>query len=188
MQLRASVNQFLYPLSRPDTHGSGTHLPSLLTLGMAVADSFAEQAQISYDVLKTFSLNYRRHRGTIYFSCICLTVAIFEFVNEKYEANPKGLMPFRVPTADEVAIIASLPVPVPADSIAQTAVKPPPGIEYFDDGLNDITRINEDWEMFKETHTNITCEKISDTNFQVLPFFNLFNSRYHSRNLFSSSY
>jgi hypothetical protein len=89
-------------------------------------------------------------------------------VNEKYEANPKGLMPFRVPTADEVAIIASLPLPVPADSIAQTAVKPPPGIEYFDDGLNDITRINEDWEMFKDTHTHITCEKISDTTFQVL--------------------
>jgi hypothetical protein len=72
MQLRASVNQFLYPLSRPDTHGSGTHFAFYLTLGMAVADSFAEQAQISYDVLKTFSLNYRRHRGTITFRILDL--------------------------------------------------------------------------------------------------------------------
>jgi hypothetical protein len=35
-----------------------------LTVGTAVADSFAEQAQISYDLLKAFTLNYRRHKGS----------------------------------------------------------------------------------------------------------------------------
>jgi hypothetical protein len=66
MQLRASVNQFLYPLSKPDIHGSGMSFTFSLTVGTAVADSFAEQAQISSDLLKAFTLNYRRHKGSHY--------------------------------------------------------------------------------------------------------------------------
>ena len=92
---------------------------------------------------------------------------IFDFVIEKYEANSKGLMPFRAPTVDELAIITTLPPPGPVDPLTHTSVNPPPPIEYFDDGLNDITRINEDWETFMNNHASITCEKISETTFKV---------------------
>jgi hypothetical protein len=43
----------------------------------------------------------------------------------------------------------------------------PHAIEYYEDGLNDITQINKDWEQFKESHTNITCERLSETEFKV---------------------
>jgi hypothetical protein len=92
---------------------------------------------------------------------------IFDFVIEKYDANTKGLMPFRSPTAEELAIITTLPPPGPVDPSTQTSVNPPPPIDHFNDGLDDITRINEDWETFKNNHANITCEKISETEFKV---------------------
>jgi hypothetical protein len=64
MQLRASVNQFLYPLSKPDTHPSGPLKDCpFLTAASSLADSFAENAQLSSDLLKTFTLNHKRHKG-----------------------------------------------------------------------------------------------------------------------------
>jgi hypothetical protein len=112
---------------------------------------------------------------------------IFDFVIEKYEANSKGLMPFRAPTADELAIITTLPPPGPGDPLTHTSVNPPPPIEYFDDGLNDITRINEDWETFMNNHPSITCEKIAETTFKVQSQSVHANGRYHSPNQFNSS-
>jgi hypothetical protein len=42
-----------------------------------------------------------------------------------------------------------------------------PSIEYFDHGLNDLVRINREWDAFKEAHGNFICEKVSETEFRV---------------------
>jgi hypothetical protein len=155
MQLRASVNQFLYPLSKPDTHNSGPSTnPPLLTIASSLADSFAENAQLSNDLLKTFTLNHRRHKG------------VFDYVNEKYEANSKGLLPYRTPTADEQATTAIVS-PTRKESFVRQVLIPPPTIEYYEDGLSDITQIHKDWETFKQQHENITCKTISDHEFTL---------------------
>ena len=96
-----------------------------------------------------------------------MTEAIFEFANEKYEANPKGLLPFRSPTADEQAITTTLPPAGRVEQVERPSVNPPPAVEYVDDGLNDINQINKDWETFNTTQTQFTCEKKSDTEFMV---------------------
>jgi hypothetical protein len=62
-QLRASVNQFLYPLSKPEIHGSGIGRLYWANAATSLANSFAEQAQIASDLLGHFSNNHRKHRG-----------------------------------------------------------------------------------------------------------------------------
>lgn len=88
-------------------------------------------------------------------------------MNEKYEANQKGLLPFRAPTADEQAITTTLPPAGRVEQMMRPNVNPPPAVEYVDDGLNDINQINKDWETFKASHTYFTCEKKSNTEFNV---------------------
>ena len=64
-QLRASVNQFLYPLSKPDAHSSRIKSACLvLILATAIVNLFAEHAEMSSDLLTKFSTNHRRHKGT----------------------------------------------------------------------------------------------------------------------------
>ena len=93
---------------------------------------------------------------------------MFDFVNEKYEANSEGLLPYRTPTADEQAFTGIVVTPsLRKDSTIRMPVNLPHTIEYYEDGLNDITQINKDWEQFKESHTNVTCEKLSETEFEV---------------------
>jgi hypothetical protein len=94
-----------------------------------------------------------------------LITDIFDFVNEKYEANSKGLLPFRMPMADEQLV--TLPPLGRQDPTTRTGPVLPPGIEYHEDGLNDIIQVNRDWETFKGDHDNITCEKLSETEFLV---------------------
>ena len=93
--------------------------------------------------------------------------AIFEFVNEKYEANPKGLLPFRSPTADEHAITTTLPPPGRVEPVVRQSANPPPAIEYVENGLNGINQINKDWETFTADHNQFTFEKKSETAFMV---------------------
>lgn len=95
-----------------------------------------------------------------------LIKGVFDFVNEKYEASSKGLLPFRTPTTEEQTFTEMIPPPLHRDSI-RIAAKLPHAIEYYEDGLNDITKINKDWETFKESHENITCERIGETEFKV---------------------
>jgi hypothetical protein len=97
--------------------------------------------------------------------------AIFEFVSEKYEANAKGLLPFRTPTADEKAITQILPPAGRVEPVVRQTVNPPPAIEYVDDGLNDINQINKDWDTFAGSYTQFTCEKKSETEFVVCSCF-----------------
>jgi hypothetical protein len=93
--------------------------------------------------------------------------AIFEFVNEKYEANSKGLLPFRAPTAEEQAITQTLPPAGRVEQAVRPNANPPPAVEYVDDGLDDIDQINKDWETFIASQSQLICEKKSDTEFSV---------------------
>ena len=88
-------------------------------------------------------------------------------MNEKYEANTKGLLPFRAPTADEQAITHTLPPPGRVEPVVRQTANPPPPVEYVDDGLNDIDQIQKDWETFTASHPQFPCEKKSDTEFLV---------------------
>jgi len=91
---------------------------------------------------------------------------VFDFVNEKYEANSKGLLPYRTPIAEEQNIMMMSPL------IRQEPVRInaniPHAIEYHEDGLNDIVQINKEWETFRENYEKVTCEKVSETEFKVL--------------------
>lgn len=113
-----------------------------------------------------FSHIYQKHKGCPV-STMFLMTEIFDFVNEKYEANSKGLLPFRMPATDEQTFQPIHPLPVRLDQITRTSSTLPPRIEYHEDGLNDITQINRDWETFKMDHDNVTCEKLSETEFLV---------------------
>src|SRR5271170_1841873 len=97
--------------------------------------------------------------------------AIFDFANEKYDTSSKGLLPFRAPTADEKAVTLVLPPPGRQDQSIRTSTNPPPPIEYHDNGLTDIDQIHKDWEKFKADHSDMKCEKFSDTEFQVYAVF-----------------
>jgi len=169
MQLRASVSQFLYPLSKPETYESGTYaiLQFHSHLANSVAHSFAEQAQISNDLLRIFSINHRRHKGIPFRGNAVEYLGIFDFVNEKYEANPKGLLRFRAPTAEEKALTITLPPPGRADTVVSAPANPPPPIEYFENGLDDLAEINRVWDEFQTDHEELKCVRISNTEFQV---------------------
>jgi len=91
--------------------------------------------------------------------------SIFEFVNEKYDANPKGLIPFRLPTVDEKAL--TLPPPGRPETVQRKLTIPPPPIESFDDGLDNLAQIKQDWEGFKTENDDIECERHSDTEFLI---------------------
>jgi hypothetical protein len=86
-------------------------------------------------------------------------------VNEKYEANPKGLLSFRVPTPEEKAL--TLPPAGRLETAARMLTIPPPTIQFYDDGLDDMAQISQDWETFKTNHPDIQCERQSDTEFTV---------------------
>ena len=116
-----------------------------------------------------------------------LITGIFDFVNERYESNPKGLLPFRLPTAEEKAL--TLPPPARPDLSApvRSLTVPPPAIEFFDDGLDGMEGITSAWEEFKMGHADIECERPSNTEFLVTHLHFLANGRFHSQNLFSFS-
>jgi hypothetical protein len=59
--------------------------------------------------------------------------------------------------------------PTRKESFVRQTMNPPPAIEYYEDGLSDITQIHQDWETFKQQHENITCNTLSDHEFTVLP-------------------
>jgi hypothetical protein len=98
-------------------------------------------------------------------------------VNEKYEANPKGLLRFRAPNAEEKAVLTQLPAPGRTDVVALPQTNPPPPIEFVDDGLKDLAEINRVWDSFVEEHSNMKCEKISTTEFQVTEILMRVNNR-----------
>ena len=101
-------------------------------------------------------MNYRRHKG------------IFEFAREKYEADSKGLLQFRNPLPEEKAVSGVLPPPSrPVESVTKAATNPPPPVEYYENGLNDLSEINRNWETFTVEHGDIQCERLSDTEFRV---------------------
>jgi len=151
------VNQFLYPLSKPDIHNSGTiYVLFSLIQASSIAEKFAEHAQISQDLLKHFTVNHRRHKG------------IFDFAKEKYEADSKGLLEFRNPLPEEKAASGILPPPSrPVEAVTKAPTNPPPQVEYYENGLNDINEINRNWETFAAEHGDIQCERPSDTEFRV---------------------
>ena len=91
-------------------------------------------------------------------------------MNEKYEANPKDLLPFRAPTTDEQAITTTLPPAGRVEQVVRRTVNPPPAVEYVDDGLDDIDQINKEWETFESSHTEFVCERKSNTEFMVFVF------------------
>lgn len=84
-------------------------------------------------------------------------------MNEKYEANSKGLLPYRTPTTTEQPMFS----PSIRRESVRINVNIPHAIEYFEDGLNDIVQINKEWETFREDHEKVTCEKVSETEFKV---------------------
>jgi len=127
---------------------------------------FAEQAQISNDLLKNFSINHRRHKGIIIRPAL-VDKGIFDYTEEKYEANSKGLLKFRAPSPEEKTILTTLPPPGRVDVVPLPQTNPPPPVEYVDDGLKDLGEIGAAWDAFKEAHNNITCEKLSNTEFKV---------------------
>jgi hypothetical protein len=65
--------------------------------------------------------------------------------------------------------MTAIVTPTRKESFVRQTLNPPPTIEYYEDGLNDITQIHKDWETFKQQHENITCEKLSDHEFTVFP-------------------
>lgn len=91
-------------------------------------------------------------------------------MNEKYEANPKGLLRFRAPSAEEKALLTQHSPLGRVDVVAPPQTNPPPPIEFVEDGLNDLAEINREWDAFKEEHSNLKCEKISNTEFHVVSF------------------
>jgi hypothetical protein len=107
-------------------------------------------------------VNHKRHKRI---SVREVDLGIFEFVNEKYEANPKGLIPFRLPTVDEKAL--TLPPPGRPETVQRKLTIPPPPIESFDDGLDNLAQMKQDWEGFKTENDDIECERHSDTEFLV---------------------
>jgi len=73
------------------------------------------------------------------------------------------------------------------DSIIRTPLNLPPTIEYYDNGLDDLVRINKEWEAFRESQENITCEKVSDTEFKVACDLIVANFRLYFLNQFNLS-
>lgn len=71
------------------------------------------------------------------------------------------------------------------DSVGRITTNLPHAIEYYEDGLNDITQMNRDWEQFNASQTNITCERLSETEFKVrTPRGNELTMRLHYQNRF----
>jgi len=68
----------------------------------------------------------------------------------------------------EKAITGTLPPPGRVDVVPPNPIKPPPPIEYFEGGLNDLVKINEEWHAFNKAHPEFHCEKMGDTEFKVL--------------------
>jgi hypothetical protein len=102
--------------------------------------------------------------------CTAIDEAIFDFTKEKYEVNPADLLRFRSPTVAEKAITGTLPPPGRVDAVPPNPIKPPPPIEYFEDGLNDLVKINEEWDAFDKAHPELQCEKMGDTEYKVRLF------------------
>ena len=104
----------------------------------------------------------------VFTSPLCFTdEAIFDFANERYEANPKGLLPFRTPSEDERATVATLPPTARQEQVIRPTTNPPPPMQFYNDGLDDIARIDQDWDTFEAEHKGIACAKLSNTEFQV---------------------
>jgi hypothetical protein len=144
-------------------------LYSISQTAQSLADLFAKQAEIANKLLQSFSLNHRRHRCITLKSYNLFTLAIFEFSKDKYETNSKGLLRFRTPNEEEIAVTVRLPPPERTLSAVTAAPKPPPPIDVFPDRLKDLGEVNREWEEFVQTRKELQCEKISNTQFQVTP-------------------
>ena len=73
----------------------------------SLSDSFVTYAEISSDLLKKFTLNHKRHKCV--FPRSMSDIAIFDFANEKYIANPRGLLKFRTPISEEKSFARIVP-------------------------------------------------------------------------------
>jgi hypothetical protein len=168
MQLRASVSQFIYPFSKPDTHTtrSNSLCERKLIIATLRAEQFGSSAQIASDLLKNFASNHRKLKGTTTNPSRLNDTGVFDFAAEKYESDSSGLLPFRTPTKEEQSISTNLQSPHRKDSLRITPNVPMP-VEVYEEGLGDLVQINKDWETFLATNKNVQCERLSETEFQV---------------------
>ena len=168
MQLRASVNQLLYPLSKPDTYALG-RIPQkvVLTIRLLSSRFICWSSSNHKQFIKKLRRKLSWPERSRSFLGLKLTSAIFELVNEKYEANLKELLPFRVPIKEELTINKVLPNPVHQDPKALLKPNPPRPVESYDKGLESLTQISKDWETFTASQVDIRCERHSDTEFLV---------------------